>query len=168
MPRRRSSHEACLHISGPSAGNLEKSRSSPGLKISPFILSADFANLEGTFTALPMPTTSMGRDGRRVQSAQYLHRHPGKEVYPEGQASDMFLDVKHSDDHAKPVRYVEKFCDAGADLVTVHGGGFPKHSGRHHTRSTLGASTRQRSEAQDHLGGSPCPYIDQVESRSWS
>ena len=86
------------------------------IKISPSILSADFANLE--------------RDIRRIASADYVHVDvmdglfvPNitigipvvKAIRP---TTDLPLDVHLMIE--RPVRYVEQFCDAGADIVTVH------------------------------------------------
>ena len=86
------------------------------IKISPSILAADFANLE--------------RDIRRVSSADYVHVDvmdglfvPNitigipvvKAIRP---TTDLPLDVHLMIE--RPVRYVEQFCDAGADIVTVH------------------------------------------------
>ena len=80
------------------------------IKIAPSILSADFANLE--------------RDIRRVSSADWLHVDvmdgcfvPNLTIgVPVVQSirkcTGMFLD--------KPVRYVEAFAPAGADLLSVH------------------------------------------------
>ena len=86
------------------------------VKISPSILSADFANLE--------------RDIRRIESADYVHVDvmdglfvPNitigipvvKSIRP---TTALPLDVHLMID--RPVRYVEAFCQAGADIVTVH------------------------------------------------
>jgi ribulose-phosphate 3-epimerase len=86
------------------------------IKIAPSILSADFANL--------------GRDIERISSADYVHVDvmdgmfvPNisigipvvKSIRP---ATSMPLDVHLMIE--KPVRYVSRFCDAGADIVTVH------------------------------------------------
>jgi ribulose-phosphate 3-epimerase len=86
------------------------------IKISPSILSADFANL--------------GRDIRRIESADYVHVDvmdglfvPNisigipvvKSIRP---VTDLPLDVHLMID--RPVRYVQQFCDAGADIVTCH------------------------------------------------
>ena len=86
------------------------------LKIAPSILAADFANL--------------GRDIRRVESADYLHVDVMDGLFVPNislgipvvesirPVTDLPLDVHLMID--RPVRYVERFCRAGADIVTVH------------------------------------------------
>ena len=86
------------------------------IKIAPSILSADFANLE--------------RDVRRVAEADYLHVDVMDGIFVPNisvgipvvasirRVTEMPLDVHLMID--RPVRYVERFCQAGADLVTVH------------------------------------------------
>ena len=86
------------------------------IKIAPSILSADFANLE--------------RDIRRVSAADYLHVDVMDGIFVPNisigipvvasirKVTEMPLDVHLM--IVEPVRYVERFCDAGADLVTVH------------------------------------------------
>ena len=86
------------------------------IKIAPSILAADFANLE--------------RDIQKVRSADYLHVDVmdglfvpnisiGLPVVQSIRAvTDMPLDVHLMID--RPVRYAERFCRAGADIVTVH------------------------------------------------
>ena len=86
------------------------------VKIAPSILAADFANLE--------------REIRRVAAADYLHVDVmdglfvpnisiGLPVVQSIRAvTDMPLDVHLMID--RPIRYVERFCEAGADIVTVH------------------------------------------------
>ena len=86
------------------------------IKIAPSILSADFANLE--------------RDIQKISTADYVHVDVMDGVFVPNitigipvvkcirPTTDLPLDV-----HlliVEPVRYVEQFCDAGADLVTVH------------------------------------------------
>ena len=76
------------------------------IKIAPSILSADFANLE--------------RDIRKIDTAEFVPNISigipvVKAIRPvTGLPLDVHLMI------TKPVRYVEQFCDAGADLVTVH------------------------------------------------
>ena len=86
------------------------------IKIAPSILSADFAHL--------------GRDIQRISDADYVHVDvmdglfvPNitigipvvKSIRPTTQLPlDVHLMI------VEPGRYVEQFCDAGADLVTVH------------------------------------------------
>ena len=86
------------------------------IKISPSILSADFANLE--------------RDIRRIRTADYVHVDVMDGLFVPNitigvpvvasirKVTDLPLDVHLM--IVRPVRYVEQFCDVGADLVTVH------------------------------------------------
>ena len=86
------------------------------IKIAPSILSADFCNLEWEIG--------------RVSSADWLHVDVmdghfvpnltiGMPVVKAIRAkTDMFLDVHLMID--KPVRYIEAFAEAGADLLSVH------------------------------------------------
>lgn len=86
------------------------------IKIAPSILSADFANLQ--------------RDIEKISTADYVHVDvmdghfvPNitigipvvKSLRP---TTELPLDVHLMIE--KPVRYVEEFCDAGADIVTCH------------------------------------------------
>ena len=86
------------------------------IKISPSILSADFANLE--------------RDIHRIADAGYVHVDVMDGVFVPNisigipvlksirKVTDMFLDVHLM--IVEPGRYVEQFCDAGGDLITCH------------------------------------------------
>jgi len=86
------------------------------VKIAPSILSADFANLE--------------RDIQRIEAADYVHVDVMDGMFVPNisigipvvasirKVTEMPLDVHLM--IVEPVRYVEQFCDAGADLVTVH------------------------------------------------
>ena len=86
------------------------------IKIAPSILSADFANLE--------------RDIQRISAADYVHVDVMDGVFVPNisigipvvksirPTTELPLDVHLM--IVRPVRYVEQFCDAGADLVTVH------------------------------------------------
>ena len=86
------------------------------IKIAPSILSADFANLQ--------------RDIEKISAADYVHVDVMDGIFvpnitigiPVVQSirptTDLPLDVHLMID--RPVRYVEQFCDAGADIVTCH------------------------------------------------
>ena len=86
------------------------------IKISPSILSADFANLE--------------RDIKRIETADYVHVDVIDGLFAPNitigipvvkcirPITDLPLDVHLMID--RPVRYVEEFCKAGADIITVH------------------------------------------------
>ena len=103
-------------LSGLRRRNTDRKEGFTMIKIAPSILSADFANLE--------------RDIHRISTADYVHVDVMDGVFVPNisiglpvlqsirKVTDMFLDVHLM--IVEPVRYVERFCDAGADLVTVH------------------------------------------------
>ena len=88
------------------------------IKVAPSILSADFVNLE--------------RDIRRLKEcgADYVHIDVMDGLFVPNitigipvvaairKITDLPLDVHLMID--RPIRYVEQFCDAGADIVTIH------------------------------------------------
>ena len=86
------------------------------IKIAPSILSADFCNLESEI--------------RRIRTADMVHVDVMDGMFVPNitigvpvvksirKHTDMFLDVHLMID--KPVRYVESFCKAGADLISIH------------------------------------------------
>ncbi|MCI2057588.1 MAG: ribulose-phosphate 3-epimerase [Oscillibacter sp.] len=86
------------------------------IKIAPSILSADFANLE--------------RDIHRIGTADYVHVDVMDGLFVPNITIGIPVvkcirpvTILPLDVHlmiTRPVRYVQQFCDAGADIVTVH------------------------------------------------
>ena len=103
-------------LSLPFHTNEKRNEGSDMIKIAPSILAADFANLE--------------RDIQKISAADYVHVDVMDGLFvpnisiglPVVQSirptTDLPLDVHLM--IVEPIRYVEQFCDAGADLVTVH------------------------------------------------
>ncbi len=88
------------------------------IKVSPSILSADFANLERDIRGLK----EVGVDYIHVDvmDGQFVpNMSIGMPVVAAiRRVTDLPLDVHLMID--RPLRYVEQFCDAGSDILTVH------------------------------------------------
>ena len=132
------------------------------VKIAPSILSADFARLGDEVEDV------------RIAGADYIHFDvmdgefvPNISVgFPVlkslRKATDLFLDVHLMVD--RPLRYVERFCDAGADLVNVHvEADTPENTHAalekiHAKGKKAGITIKPKTPAEAVL-----PYLDQVD-----
>lgn len=88
------------------------------IKIAPSILSADFVNLERDITALK--ATGVDYVHVDVMDGEFVPNITiGMPVVAAiRRITDLPLDVHLMID--RPVRYVEEFCKAGADILTIH------------------------------------------------
>ena len=88
------------------------------IKVSPSILSADFGNMERDIRALK--TTGVEYVHVDIMDGHFV---PNLSMgFPMVEAlrkvTDLVLDVHLMID--RPIRYVERFCKAGADILTIH------------------------------------------------
>jgi len=130
------------------------------IKVAPSILAADF--------------TKLGDDIKSVESADYLHFDVMDGVFVQNisfgipvleavrKITDMILDVHLMID--TPIRYVQKFAKAGADIITFHMEAEKKESIQktideiHKHGKKAGISLRPNTPAQEII-----PFLDSLD-----
>ena len=111
-------HSSLCRISGSCAQHIIRKKMLTMIKLSPSILSADFANMGSDVNAMH----KAGVDYAHVDIMDGLFVPNMSMGFPIVKALDQATDIT-LDVHlmiVEPLRYVERFCDAGADILTIH------------------------------------------------